>query len=54
MSKGGINIRARLDSSELKRGIEESKRAVRKLGSSVQSEGEVRLRSRWRSSLSAR
>lgn len=41
MSKGGINIRARLDSSELKRGIEESKRAVKKLGSSVQSEGEV-------------
>lgn len=41
MSKGGINIRARLDSSELKRGIEESKQAVKKLGSSVQSEGEV-------------
>lgn len=41
MSKGGINIRARLDSGELKRGIEESKRAVKKLGSSVQSEGEV-------------
>ena len=41
MSKGGINIRAKLDSSELKRGIEESKQAVRKLGSSVQSEEEV-------------
>lgn len=41
MSKGGINIHARLDNKELKRGIEESKQAVRKLGSSVQSEGEV-------------
>lgn len=41
MSKGGINIRAKFDNKELKRGIEESKQAVKKLGSSVQSEGEV-------------
>lgn len=41
MSKGEINIRARLDRSELRRGIEGAKRDVAELGEKVRTEGDA-------------